>query len=84
MLTNLNSASGWNNYIDRYTLENNPQDSISSGDRVVVEYYDRVGDKFVSEFADVLIDHKKGMVPLNRGLIIDGQKEFEGIYDSLC
>lgn len=83
MLTNLNSASGWNNYIDRYTLENNPQDSISSGDRVVVEYYDRVEDKFVSEFAEVLIDHKKGMVPLNRGLIIDGQKEFEGIYDSL-
>lgn len=81
MLTNLNSYVGWNNYIDRWFVENGSQDSISSGDRIVVEYYDRVEDRFVSEFADVLIDRKKGMVPLNRGLVVDGSKEFEGIYD---
>ena len=83
MISNLNSTIGWNNHIYSYTLENSPQDAISSGDRVVVEYYDRVDDTFVSEFADVLIDHKKGMVPVNRGLIVDGSKEFEGIYDVL-
>lgn len=83
MITNINSAIGWNNYILSYTIENNHSDTISSGDRIVIEYYDRVANSFVSEFAEVLIDHKDGMVPLNRGLIIDGGKEFEGIYETI-
>lgn len=81
MLTNINSATGWNNYFDNYILENNPSDTVTSGERVVIEYYDRISDSFISEFAEALIDHKEGMVPVNRGLVVDGTKEFEDVYD---
>ena len=80
-LTNINSATGWNNYFDNYILENNPSDTVTSGARVVIEYYDRISDSFISEFAEALIDHKEGMVPVNRGLVVDGTKEFEDVYD---
>lgn len=83
MITNLNSSTGWNNYFSKYTLENRYHDSVSSGTKVVVEYYDRIEDKFISEFAEALIDHKDGMVPVNAGLVVDGEKEFDGIYETI-